>query len=130
MELTKIIGIGIIGAFLSVTVRTYRPELGIGIAAATGLVIFSMIVPEVSSVISDLLSLCENTGVNVEYFKAIIKIIGIAYITQYAGELTKDAGERAIAKKLEFAGKVSVLVLMMPIVKNLLNTIISTLMSF
>lgn len=130
MELTKIIGIGIIGTFLSVTVKSYRPELGIGVAVATGITIFSLIVPEVSKVISDLKDLCEKTGVNSEYFKAIIKIIGIAYITQYSSELAKDAGEAAIAKKLEFAGKIGVLVLMMPIVKNLLDTIISTLMSF
>ena len=130
MEITKIIGIGIIGTILSVTVRNYRPELGIGIAAATGIAIFAQVVPQLKNVLDELSMLCENTGVNPEYFKITTKIIGIAYITQYSGELAKDAGEGAIAKKIEFAGKISVVFLMMPVVKNLLSTIIDTLMAF
>ncbi len=130
MDLTKVIGIGIIGTFLAITVKTYRPELAIGVALASGIAIFTIIAPEVIKVITDLERLSENSGINPEYFKAIIKIIGIAYITQYSSELAKDSGEAAIAKKMEFAGKISVLALMMPIVKNLLDAIISTLMSF
>lgn len=130
MELTKVLGIGIIGTFLAVTVRNYRPELGIGVAAATGIAIFAIIVPQIQSVFDELSKLCESTGINPEYFKVTAKIIGIAYITQYSAELAKDSGEGAIARKIEFSGKISVVLLMMPIVKNLINTIVSTLMSF
>lgn len=130
MEITKILGVGIIGVFLAVTVRSYRAELGMAVAAATGIVIFFMIAPLFNEAISQLLTLCEDSGIDVNYFKVIIKIIGIAYITQFAAELAKDAGEGAVSKKIEFAGKVSVIVIMMPVVKNLLDTIVSTLMSF
>lgn len=130
MEIARVLGIGIIGTFLAVTVRNYRPELGIGVAAATGLVIFAIIVPQLKGVLDEFSMLCENTGINPEYFKITTKIIGIAYITQYSSELAKDSGEGAIAKKVEFAGKISVMFLMMPIVRNLLNTIIEALMNF
>ncbi|MBO5059759.1 MAG: stage III sporulation protein AD [Clostridia bacterium] len=130
MDITKIIGIGIIGIFLAVTVRSYRPELGIGVAIAVGIAIFMMTVPIFAELLSGVYALCENSPISTEYLKIIIKIIGIAYITQFSAELAKDAGEGAVAKKLEFAGKASVLVLMMPIVQNLLDVIIDTLMSF
>lgn len=130
MEITKIIGVGIIGTFFAITVRSYRTELGMGVSAAAGIVIFAMVIPQLGEAIKKLSELCEESGIDIEYFKVIIKIIGIAYITQFGAELAKDAGEGAVAKKIEFAGKVSVITIMLPIVENLLDVIISTLMSF
>ena len=130
MEITKIIGVGIIGTFFAITVRSYRTELGMGVSAAAGIVIFAMVIPQLGEAIRKISSLCEESGIDIEYFKVIIKIIGIAYITQFGAELAKDAGEGAVAKKIEFAGKVSVITIMLPIVENLLDVIISTLMSF
>lgn len=130
MELTKIVGIGIIGVIAAITVKTYRAELGMCIALATGSVILWNVLPDISRVFSELSDMCEDSGVPQGYFSLIIKVTGVAYITQFSAELAKDAGERAIAKKLEFAGKVSVLCLIMPVVKNLLDIITNTLMSF
>ncbi len=130
MEISRIIGVGIIGAFLAVTVKNYRPELGMGVAAITGVVIFVMLLPELSRVLENIYSLTASSKVSLEYVKTVIKIIGIAYITQFASELAKDAGEGAISKKIEFAGKISVLALMMPIVEGLLDAVINALMSF
>ena len=79
----------------------------------------------------DVLSgICQQQEITKAYFKIVIKVIGIAYITQFSVELARDAGEGAIAKKLEFAGKVSVLCIIMPTVIDLLEVITSTLMSF
>lgn len=130
MEISKIIGIGIIGTILAVTVKSYRAELSICIAIATGIVIFMAALPQLEEAFSVIGEICEQSEITAEYFKVIIKVIGIAYITQFSAELAKDAGEGAIAKKLEFAGKVSVLCVMAPVVKNLLDVITSTLMSF
>lgn len=130
MGIEKILAIGIVGTFLAVTVRSYRAELGMAIAAATGIVIFAAVIPEINAALTALSELCELGGINAEYFKAVVKIIGIAYIAQFASELAKDAGEGAVARKIEFAGKISVLAVMMPAVKNLLETVIGTLMSF
>ena len=130
MEITRIIGVGIIGVILSVTVKNYRPELGICTALATGIVILVMVIPHLESAIGDIYSLCGQSEINIVYIKTVIKIIGIAYITQFASELAKDAGEGAAAKKIEFAGKVFMLAMMMPIVKNLLAVIVETLTEF
>ncbi len=130
MEVTKVIGIGIIGVFLCSLVKNYRPELGVGVALAVGTVIFAMSMPAFSEAVFAIYEICESSPVLSEYIKTIVKITGIAYITQFSAELAKDAGEGAVAKKLEFAGKTAILVLMLPIVKNLLEVLTDTLMSF
>ena len=130
MDITVIIGIGIVGALLSVMVKSYRPELSLCISLATGILIFLYSLEGLSTVISEIQNMCENSGVNTDFFEVAIKVIAIAYVTEFASETAKDSGENAIAKKLEFAGKTVVLVIMMPIVRNLIDVIINTLMSF
>ncbi len=130
MEITKIIGMGIVGTIAAIAVKGYRAELGICIALLTGVLIFGSALPQLEAVISALSDLCHRSEITAAYFAIIIKVIGIAYITEFSAELAKDAGEGAIAKKLEFAGKVSVLFVMMPTIKNLLEVITNTLMSF
>ncbi len=125
----QIIGIGIIGTILSVLVRTHRPELGICTAIATGIVILSICLPQLKSVISSINDLCSQANLNTEYFKAVLKIISIAYITQFASSVAVDAGEGAIAKKIELAGKISVLVITLPIISALMTIILDTISS-
>ncbi len=130
MDITAIIGIGIVGALLSVTVKNYRPELSLCISMATGILIFLSSANGLGKVISEIQLMCENSGVNTEFFKVAMKVIAIAYVTEFASQVAKDSGEGAIAKKLEFAGKTAVLVIMMPVIRNLINVIMNTLMSF
>ncbi len=130
MDITAIIGIGIVGALLAVTVKSYRPELALCISVATGILIFLASCEGLQDVISQMHQMCETSGVDASFFKVAMKVIAIAYITEFAAETAKDSGENAIAKKLEFAGKTAVLVIMMPVIRNLTQVIMNTLMSF
>lgn len=130
MDFATIMGIGIIGAILAVTVKNYRPELALCVSLATGILIFLSSADELGSVIYDMQKMCETSGVDTTFFKASIKVIAISYVTEFASETAKDSGEGAIATKLQFAGKTSVLVVMMPVINNLITVIINTLMSF
>ena len=130
MDFIAIIGIGIVGAMLSVTVKSYRPELSLCISVATGIFIFLQSADAFGNVISMMNEMCEASGVDTEFFKVAIKVIAIAYVTEFASEVAKDSGEGAISKKLQFAGKTAVLLIMMPVIKNLITIIMNTLMSF
>lgn len=65
-----------------------------------------------------------NAKVNIIYVETILKIIGIAYIAEFAAQITKDAGQGAIASKIELAGKVLILAMAIPILSVLIETII------
>lgn len=66
-----------------------------------------------------------NAKVNVIYIETILKIIGIAYIAEFASQITKDAGQGAIASKIEMAGKILILAMAIPILTVLIETIIA-----
>lgn len=65
-----------------------------------------------------------NAKVNIIYVQTILKIIGIAYIAEFAAQITKDAGQGAIASKIELAGKILILAMAIPILTVMIETII------
>jgi len=68
--------------------------------------------------------LATNANVNTVYIETILKIIGIAYIAEFAVQLTKDAGQGSIASKIELAGKILILSMAVPILTVLVETIL------
>lgn len=127
MDIFKIIGIGIIGGVLSITVKQYRREYGIFVGLATVLAILFMTLGTLETAIEEISLITEKTGVDIRYFTAVIKVVGIAYITEFGAEILRDGGEGAIAMKVEMAGKIFILGLTVPIVTEFLEVCINAL---
>lgn len=89
-----------------------------------GAVILLFLVDKISEIINMLEKLAINAKVNTVYVQTILKIIGIAYIAEFAVQITKDAGQGAIASKIELAGKIIILAMAIPILTVLIETII------
>lgn len=121
--LFKIIGIGLIGAVLSVFVKQYRPEAGMAISVLTGVVIVGMCLPYISVLIEMFENIGDTAGINSAHIKIVLKIIGVAYICQFASDICRDAGESGTASKIELGGKVIIMGLSMPIIYNLLEIV-------
>lgn len=93
------------------------------IAAATGVVIFMLLIGKIGSVIEVLKRLAENSGMESIYLKTVLKIIGIAYIAEFGAQIVRDSGQESIASKIELAGKVLILVLAIPIISIIIETV-------
>ena len=112
---------------MSMTVRAYKPELGVLTALSTAFLILLFTVPYLEGIINGIKSLSENTRADGIYIKSIVKIIGIAYVTQFAAELAKDANESLLSKKLELVGKISIIAIMLPVINSLISAVLDTL---
>ena len=130
MDIFKIVGVGIIGVFLSMTVRAYKPEIGVLTALSTAFLLVLFIIPKLSGIIDGVNSLAENAAIDSFYIKSAVKIIGIAYITEFSSELAKDANEALLSKKLELAGKITIIAMMMPVISSLISAILETIANF
>lgn len=129
MDIFKITAVGFIGGMLAMTVRQYKSEYGMLVGLATVAVILFNILDSVEMIISRLLIITEKSGVDMLYFTAIIKVVGVAYITQLGAEILRDGGEGAIALKLELAGKTIILGLTLPIITELLEVCIDAILA-
>lgn len=123
MEIVKIAGIAFVAVFIIGLIKQYKPEFVIHISLLTGIIIFGMVVFKISSIIELLQNLSDKIGVNAKFFTILIKITGIAYISEFAVNICKDSGETAIASKVEFAAKIIIISMSIPILATLLETI-------
>src|SRR5690606_40839084 len=125
MIILQIVGIGIVSTILAVLVRkTIGSEFAIFISLVTGIIIFFMVMDKLVYVVDTLSQLAKNTSLEFTYFSTILKIIGIAYIVEFGAQISKDAGEEAIASKIELGGKIIMMVLAIPILLALMELII------
>ena len=124
MDITKVIALGLIGTIFSVLLKKENPQIAMLAAAATGILIFLMLCSPLGELISLLRETAEQAGVGEGYFGIVLKVIGIAYLTQFGAQLCADAGESAIAAKIELAGKVLMMAATAPVLTGLLETVI------
>jgi len=125
MEIFQVVAIGIVSSILAVTVKKYSPQISIVITIAAGVLIFMTAVPQLKIVLDMLNSISQNVDLNEIYISIVLKIIAIAYIAEFGVQICKDAGENTIASKIEFAGKVLIIVVSSPIIVALLELILT-----
>lgn len=127
MDIIKIIGIGLTSLIIIVIVKQYRPEFVLYVSLAAGILILVMIMEKNNSIISLLTTLSNKTAINNEFLVLLIKITGIAFLTEFTVSICKDTGETAIANKVDLGGKVLIISMSIPIIASLLETILKLL---
>ncbi len=127
MEIIKIIGIAILAVVMIIIIKQYKPEFAIYISIITSIIIISMIISKLSGTISLLSNLSNKLNSGQEFLKILIKITGIAFLTEFAVSICKDAGESAIGSKIDLGGKIIIIAMSIPIISSMLETVIQIL---
>jgi stage III sporulation protein AD len=127
VDIFQIAGLGIIASLVLLLLRKERPELALGATLVSGLLLFFLILPRISSVISVFGGMASESGLEPLYFGIILKVLAISYVADFAAAICRDAGEELMATRVEMAGKVLILVSALPIVQEVLSVIRSLL---
>ena len=127
MDVIKIIGIGLISLIIIIIVRQYKPEFTLYISLLAGALILLFIMDKIGGIIDLLTTLSNKTAINNEFLSLLIKITGIAFLTEFAVSICKDSGESAIASKIDMGGKVIIVSMSIPIISSLLETVVEIL---
>ncbi len=127
MVIFQLAAFALLAASIVVLVRAYRPEMALQISIVAGLLLLLYIVAQVSGILDSLRTLSERYGINSAYIGVLVKIIGIAYLAQFAGDICKDAGESAMASKVELGGRIMILAAALPAAISLLDMVASLL---
>lgn len=127
MEIFKIVILGLVVTILIVIVRQQRPEYALQLSIMTGVIILAMMLGKINSIMTVMNQLATRANINLLYMETVLKIIGIAYIAEFGAQICRDAGEGAVAGKIEFAAKVIVMVLAIPIIIAVFDTLLKLL---
>lgn len=119
--LFSVLGIAIIAVAACVLLQKTNPEFSMAVALITGILIFLFVLSAFTPILDSLKDWMNQFHLNNIYFMTVIKTLGICYLTQLASDTCKDAGYSSIASKVELAGKVTILLLTLPLFENLLS---------
>ena len=127
MEIIKIIGVGLVSLVIIIIIRQYRPEFAIYVSLIAGTIILFMVLPKLASIVNVITALTAKTNINSEFIKILLKITGIAILTEFAVSICKDSGESTIASKMDLGGKIIIVSMSIPIVSTMLELVMKIL---
>lgn len=127
MEIIKIIAMAVTGVVLASLMKTVNKEMSIYIIISTVILIFLSVAGTLTEIFDFLENIYSNVTYGRTFFPVIIKILAVAYITDFTSQLCKDAGEGSIGTKVEFAGKIMIFYLALPVLSAILEMISSLL---
>lgn len=123
----QVVGIGVIATVLILLVKEQKPMFAFLLATFVGILIFLSVVGKITEIMKILDRLANQAKVNHLFLETILKIIGIAYIAEFGAQVTRDAGQGSIAAKIELAGKILIMVMAIPIIIAIIETVIKIL---
>ena len=123
MEIWQIVGLALVVTVIGVVLKEMRKEIALQLTILTGTIIFTLILDKVKIVIDLLQNLADQANISSYYLIIVLKIVGVAYLAEFGADICRDAGEKALATKIEIAAKVGVLVLAIPIIVAILESI-------
>lgn len=117
-------GIGLVATFLALVLNEQKPAFAFLLVVFVGAVIFIFLIGQINQVVTMLERLAINAHLNLVYVETVLKIVGIAYIAEFGVQIARDAGQGALASKIELAGKILILVMAIPIITAIIQTVV------
>ena len=127
LDIVKIIGVGLLALIIIIILKQYKPEFTVYVSIIAGAIILFMVIGKIQAIINLLSNLTSKIGTGSQFLKILLKITGIAILTEFAVSICKDSGETAIASKIDLGGKIIIISISIPIITALLELVINIL---
>lgn len=124
MAVFQVLGAAVLSVVLLVLLRKQRPEAAVLLSVAAGAAIFVFVIMHIGAVLDLLTGIAARAHLDGTYLVSLLRIIGVAYLAEFGAQVCRDAGEGALAGKVELAGKIFILLLAIPIVIALLESLL------
>jgi stage III sporulation protein AD len=122
MEILKIVIIGLC-AVLLILILDQQKEFGVYISIAVGACVFFIVLDKLSIILMVVDKISNLIVFEDIYLKLLMQVVGIAFVTEFGADICIDAGQKAIAKNIELAGKIIILVISMPVILAIIELI-------
>lgn len=128
-DMVRIVGIGLISLILIIILKQYRPEFALYVSLFAGTLILILALDKVSTIINLLKEISNKSGINNKFLAILLKMTGIAYLSEFAISICRDSGESSLASKVELGSKAIIISMSIPIIYNLLEIILKLMPS-
>lgn len=114
---------GVLGVMLALQFKSQKAEYGIYMGIVICLMIFWSCLDGLSELLQSVSDLSEHIQGSREYVKYLLKAVGVTYLCHFSSLICKDAGYQAVAGQIEVFGKISVLLMGLPILAAVVGNI-------
>lgn len=122
MDIFAICIAAVAATILAVTLKRYNPEISMLLAIGAGVGIFVLVLSQIPQALSQISTLLSRAGMPLAYGQVLFKALGICFLCQFSSDACKDAGQSALASKVELAGKLMIVLLALPMLEDIVNT--------
>lgn len=124
MEIIQIVSFVLVALFMYIILEKTKSSIAFACLIVAGILVFLFMIPYIGEVLTFIRDMANTAGVDIVYIEIVMKIIGISYIASFCMEICKDAGAGVLASKVEFSAKILILILAIPILAAVLNSIL------
>jgi len=124
VEIWQIVGLALIVTVISVVLKQIRPEIALQLTILASASIFIIVMSKIKVIVDLLQNLADQANISSYYLFIVLKIVGVAYLAEFGAQICRDAGEGALASKIELAAKVAVIALAIPIIVAITESLV------
>jgi len=124
VEIWQIVGLALMVTVISVVLKQIRPEIALQLTILTSALIFIVVMSKIKVIVDLLQNLADQANISSYYLLIVLKIVGVAYLAEFGAQICRDAGEGALASKIELAAKIGVIVIAIPIIVAITESLI------
>lgn len=129
LALMRVVGLGLLATVLLVVIREERSELGVILRVGVGAALLLLILPDVGQVVAAIVHVSELARIPARFLTLLLKVVGISYLTVFVAQLARDAGEAGTGLRVELAGKIAILMLAIPLIASIAQTVLKLIPS-
>lgn len=117
-------GLAVAAAAACMVVRAQQPQLASLCAVAAGAMLLLAAMDELQTAQSAFARLAAVGGLPDSYLSALVKVLGVSFLSELAAQTREDMGENGLALKAALAGRLCVFTLTAPLILRLLEMIL------
>ncbi|MBQ9234102.1 MAG: stage III sporulation protein AD [Lachnospiraceae bacterium] len=125
MNIGSLMALIIIAVMLALSLKNKNPEISSIISLGLCLSIIAISVERIKIIVLRSKNISLNVDIDKTYILILLKLLGIAYICEFAAGISKDAGYSAVASQIELMGKLTMLMVSLPVLSQVIDIIIS-----
>lgn len=108
-------------AISAILLKSTKPELSFAVTITGVIIILMFVVDMLQNTVNILSTIAKLTGNRNGLIKILLKIVGVGYLTEFSAGLLNDFGSAAVADKVILGGKLTILILSLPIIESVLK---------
>lgn len=117
----------VIGVLLAIKLKSLNSSLWVYLSLALSVFVLFYILNRLEFILEFLNDILEDIGLESGYFEILIKIVGISYLCEFTSNICRESGFVGVASQIEIGGKLTMMVMSMPILVAIVETITSIL---